>query len=94
MCRAVPPAHLSPASSPAPGEGSSSWLRGGVSVSLRASRRARFWAAFSALFRSRCRLAKVCWFFLAIRYEFASTRLLKVRAYWSQGYAINNSVPA
>ncbi len=77
----VVPDPLSPASSPAPGEGSSPWLTGGVSVSLRASRRARFWAAFSAFFRSRCRLAKVCWFFLAIRYEFASTRLLNVRAY-------------
>ncbi len=75
------PAPPSPASSPAPGKGSSPWLTGGASGSLRASRRARFWAAFSAFFRSRCRLAKVCWFFLAIRYEFASTRLLKVRAY-------------
>ncbi len=80
MCRAVP-ARLSQASSSAPGEGSSPWLAAGVSVSLHASRRARFWAAFSAFFRSRCRLEKVCWFFVAMRYKFASTRLLKVRAY-------------
>ncbi len=71
MRRAVP-AQLSPASASPSGEGSSPWLAVDVSSSFSVSRRARFSAAFSAFFRSRCRFAKLCWFFLAIRYLFAA----------------------